>query len=93
MRVSLRTGLKATPGEKETVLEAFKPTEEPDDEYSVIGFTNEFGHVRDPGADAIRARWAPARACGEGRARLLSTRLYGSGPAFTAPACSPYIRR
>jgi penicillin-binding protein 1A len=42
-RVSLRTGLKATPGEKDTVLEAFKPTEEPDDEYSVIGFTNESG--------------------------------------------------
>ena len=43
MRVSLRTGLRATPGEKETVEEAFKPTEEPDDEYSIIGFTNEFG--------------------------------------------------
>jgi penicillin-binding protein 1A len=43
MRVSLRTGLKATPGEKETVLEAFKPTEEPDDEYSIIGFTNDSG--------------------------------------------------
>jgi penicillin-binding protein 1A len=43
VRVSLRTGLKATPGEKETVLEAFKPEEEPDDEYSVIGFTNESG--------------------------------------------------
>jgi penicillin-binding protein 1A len=43
MRVSLRTGLRANPGEKETVLEAFKPTEEPDDEYSVIGFTNESG--------------------------------------------------
>jgi penicillin-binding protein 1A len=43
MQVSLRTGLKATPGEKETVLEAFKPTEEPDDEYSVIGFTSDSG--------------------------------------------------
>jgi penicillin-binding protein 1A len=43
VRVSLRTGLKATPGEKDTVLEAFKPNEEPDDEYSVIGFTNDAG--------------------------------------------------
>jgi penicillin-binding protein 1A len=43
MRVSLRTGLRAIPGEKDAVLEAFKPTEEPDDEYSVIGFTNESG--------------------------------------------------
>jgi penicillin-binding protein 1A len=48
IRVSLRTGLKATPGEKETVLEAFKPTEEPDDEYSVIGFTNETGTFMTP---------------------------------------------
>jgi penicillin-binding protein 1A len=43
VRVSLRTGLRAMPGEKNTVEEAFKPTEEPDDEYSVIGFTNESG--------------------------------------------------
>jgi penicillin-binding protein 1A len=48
MRVSLRTGLRATPGEKETVDEAFKPTEEPDDEYSVIGFTNDSGAFLTP---------------------------------------------
>jgi penicillin-binding protein 1A len=43
IRVSLRTGLKAAPGDKNVVLEAFKPDEEPDDEYSVIGFTNDSG--------------------------------------------------
>jgi penicillin-binding protein 1A len=48
VRVSLRTGLRAVPGEKETVNEAFKPTEEPDDEYSVIGFTNESGTFVSP---------------------------------------------
>ncbi|HWE16664.1 MAG TPA: penicillin-binding protein 1A [Hyphomicrobiaceae bacterium] len=48
VRVSLRTGLRATPGEKEIVEEAFKPTEEPDDEYSVIGFTNETGTFVSP---------------------------------------------
>ena len=43
VRVSLRTGLRAQGGEPDTVQEAFKPYEEPDDAYSVIGFTNESG--------------------------------------------------
>ena len=43
VRVSLRTGLRAQPGDPDTVLEAFKPFEEPDDAYSVIGFTDERG--------------------------------------------------
>jgi penicillin-binding protein 1A len=43
VRVSLRTGLRAGAGEKGAVEEAFKPTEEPDDAYSIIGFTNESG--------------------------------------------------
>jgi penicillin-binding protein 1A len=43
VRVSLRTGLRAQPGEPDTVMEAFKPFEEPDDAYSVIGFTDERG--------------------------------------------------
>jgi len=48
VRVSLRTGLKAQVGEKDTVEEAFKPTEEPDDAYSIIGFTNEAGTFISP---------------------------------------------
>jgi penicillin-binding protein 1A len=47
-RVSLRTGLRTQPGEKDTVEEAFKPTEEPDDAYSIIGFTNESGTFVSP---------------------------------------------
>jgi penicillin-binding protein 1A len=43
VRVSLRTGLRAQAGDPDTVLEAFKPNEEPDDAYSVIGFTNDSG--------------------------------------------------
>ena len=43
VRVSLRTGLRAQGGEPDAVLEAFKPFEEPDDAYSIIGFTNESG--------------------------------------------------
>ena len=42
VRVSLRTGLHAG-SEPNSVTEAFKPYEEPDDAYSVIGFTNESG--------------------------------------------------
>jgi penicillin-binding protein 1A len=43
IRVSLRTGLRAQGGEPDAVLEAFKPYEEPDDAYSIIGFTNDSG--------------------------------------------------
>ena len=43
VRVSLRTGLRTQGGEPDSVLEAFKPYEEPDDAYSVIGFTNDSG--------------------------------------------------
>jgi penicillin-binding protein 1A len=47
-RVSLRTGLRAQGGEPDTVMEAFKPYEEPDDAYSIIGFTNESGGFYTP---------------------------------------------
>jgi penicillin-binding protein 1A len=48
VRVSLRTGLRAAGGEPDTVLEAFKPDEAPDDAYSIIGFTNESGTFVNP---------------------------------------------
>lgn len=38
VRVNLQTGLRAAPGDPNAILEAFKPEEEPDDAYSVIGF-------------------------------------------------------
>lgn len=37
VRVSLKSGLKASPGDQDAILEAFKPNEDPDDAYSVIG--------------------------------------------------------
>ncbi len=48
VRVSLRTGLRAQGGEPDAVMEAFKPYEEPDDAYSVIGFTNDSGTFATP---------------------------------------------
>jgi penicillin-binding protein 1A len=43
VRVSLRTGLRVQGGEPDAVTEAFKPNQDPDDAYSVIGFTNDSG--------------------------------------------------
>ena len=42
VRVNAKTGLKAQPGDEgsDVILEAFKPNEEPDDAYSVIGFSS-----------------------------------------------------
>ena len=39
VRVDLRTGLRASADDAKSIMEAFKPGEEPDDAYSVIGFT------------------------------------------------------
>ncbi len=55
VRVSLKTGLRAEPGDKDSIVEAFKPGEEPDDAYSVIGFT-------DPTAEGVGGdAYSPAR--------------------------------
>jgi penicillin-binding protein 1A len=40
VRVNSKTGLKAQGEDTDVILEAFKPTEEPDDAYSVIGFNS-----------------------------------------------------
>jgi penicillin-binding protein 1A len=40
VRVDLKTGLRAASEDTKTILEAFKPDEEPDDGYSMIGFAN-----------------------------------------------------
>jgi penicillin-binding protein 1A len=40
VRVDLKTGLRAAADDTNTILEAFKPDEEPDDGYSLIGFAN-----------------------------------------------------
>ncbi len=40
VRVDLRTGMRAGPDDSQSIVEAFKPNEEPDDAYSVIGFSD-----------------------------------------------------
>ena len=40
VRVNLKTGLRAGSGDSQAIMEAFKPGEEPDDAYSVIGFSD-----------------------------------------------------
>lgn len=40
IKINATTGLRAEPGETSTIEEAFKPSEEPDDAYSVIGFSS-----------------------------------------------------
>ena len=47
--VNAKTGLKASPGDSDTILEVFKPSEEPDDAHSNIGYIDHgtTGPVRD----------------------------------------------
>jgi len=49
-RVNIRTGLRAGEEDPQSIIEAFKPGEEPDDAYSVIGFTDQ-GTGSVPGRD------------------------------------------
>ena len=53
VRVNLRTGLRASADDPNSIMEAFKPGEEPDDAYSVIGFTGatDDGSAPPPGED------------------------------------------
>ncbi len=46
--VNSKTGVRANSGDKETISEFFKPSEEPDDAYSVIGVTSEGGSAFTP---------------------------------------------
>ncbi len=43
VRVNPQTGLRTQAGDPKSVLEAFKPDEEPDEPHSIIGFTDETG--------------------------------------------------
>jgi penicillin-binding protein 1A len=44
VRVNPRTGVRAGPGERDVILEAFKPGTAPPDNYSVMGATDAQGH-------------------------------------------------
>jgi penicillin-binding protein 1A len=55
VRVSLKTGLRAVPQDTDAIMEAFKPNEEPDDAYSVIGLAGATASASAAAGDA----WSP----------------------------------
>ena len=83
VRVNPSTGLRTQTGDTRSVLEAFKPDEEPDDPYSIIGFTDETGGFapqpdQEGGQQGQGGGWAPrTERSGGGRgedARAITTR-------------------
>jgi penicillin-binding protein 1A len=85
VRVNPSTGLRATSADTRSVLEAFKPDEEPDDPHSIIGFTDESGAFVQPESGSERGSsggstggWAPRTERMDDRrgedARALTTR-------------------
>ena len=43
--INRKTGLLATPGAPDSILEAFKPGTKPPDSYSIIGFQQDFSNA------------------------------------------------
>ena len=84
VRVDLRTGLRAGADDPQGIMEAFKPDEEPDDAYSVIGFT---GTAQAAGRPSSRIRRpAPSGPPTSDRAAAAS----GNGPKLMRDAlCRP----
>lgn len=71
IRINPSTGLRSQTGDPKSILEAFKPDEEPDDPYSIIGFTDETGGF----APQTDQEGQPAHAAPRGEdARALTTR-------------------
>ncbi len=68
VRVSLKTGLRTQPGDTDGIMEAFKPGEEPDDAYSVIGFSDQKAPPPNAagGTDDARRPQAPVGPSGGG---------------------------
>ena len=74
VRTSLKTGLRAGPTDADAITEAFKPGEEPDDPYSVIGL-----------ADAAQTSDAANTGAGQG-AGSAATDAYNGSRAPARPA-------
>ncbi len=71
VRVNLRTGLRASADDPSSIMEAFKPGEEPDDAYSVIGFTGAADDGTPPPGDDPYGEAPPRRPTfGAGRGGL-----------------------
>ncbi len=69
VRINHRTGLRASADQPDTIIEAFKPGEEPDDAYSVIGLSEEVTNAGAVRNDAYQP--APQRpGFGSGRGGL-----------------------
>ena len=88
-------GLRAGAARPIPIMEAFKPDEEPDDAYSVIGFTNEMRHASSTPATEPSSRAAELR---RRRAAVLSARrltlapcrgVYSraAAPLYQSPLC------
>ncbi|HEY8194996.1 MAG TPA: penicillin-binding protein 1A [Hyphomicrobium sp.] len=60
VRVDLKTGLRATADDPNTILEAFKPDEEPDDAYAMIGIANATADASAGGGNGASPRPPPA---------------------------------
>ncbi|MBU2582953.1 MAG: penicillin-binding protein 1A [Alphaproteobacteria bacterium] len=68
-RVNLKTGLRAEPGDKNAIMEAFKPYEEPDDAFSMVGV----------GADEGEGAYSPGAASVSSADQRPQPRGYGGG--------------
>jgi penicillin-binding protein 1A len=66
VRVSLKTGLRASPDDPNAIMEAFKPNEEPDDAYSVIGFSDASAQSAAGGASGNTWQSGPSASPGYG---------------------------
>jgi penicillin-binding protein 1A len=71
VRINLKTGLRAAPDDPSAIIEAFKPDEEPDDAYSVIGFSDPYtqSSAGPPAGDGGGWQAAPSAAPGYGGGR------------------------
>ena len=71
VRVNVRTGLRASPDDPSAIVEAFKPNEEPDDAYSVIGFSDPYAQQSSASGTAPAGTWpaSPQASPGYGNSR------------------------
>ncbi len=60
VRVNIKTGMRASPDDPDAIMEAFKPFEEPDDAYSIVGFSN-VGEEEPAHGDPASDAWQPRR--------------------------------
>jgi penicillin-binding protein 1A len=67
VRVNLKTGLRAAANDPGSILEAFKPDEEPDDAYAMIGIANATADASAATASGGQQLAHPAAPPGNGR--------------------------